>query len=508
MYVFLAHADEIHAWGGVPAKNEQFHGGFQRALDKRYEKITSFFDKGQASPGAIVVAFRQGVLRTTPLGMPDAWATGALRSEGAFAFLSFDWDESLDSASLDILRLKAVEVLRNRAGLEDDESTDTDDTTDSDQDDSEQQESDDSVSEITDDFDTDELDVGQSKLRAFYDFLNNPEKVDDWLNRQNSRFDDIRNKSKPTKTEREYLRMTPETRLCETLKALLRPAMIVDGQHRVMGAHESDKDPIQFAVCALKDADWIEQVFQFVVLNKMARPISKDFLTELLNTSLTNAEIGEIDKRLETIGIRNADRRIHKLLNHDERSPFRELIAEAGEVADIISRQGKLSQQGMLRVAKRWRIISSTKRKSELAMFYPILGTDKVGEARVKWEENDKWVEFFFAFWSKMKEIYEPGQVWDKSPGFNLLYIVTLMALQDLFITSKARGDVTFDSLDDFAAQVQRFFNNVPASFFQDWAATGLQSGDGPQTIKNAVGELRNGTALSTVKSNSPLFNS
>ncbi|WP_411873840.1 hypothetical protein [Vulcanococcus limneticus] len=73
MYVFLANADDIYAWGGVPAKNEQFHGGFQRALDDRYKKIIRFFDADQSSPGAIVVAFRQGVLKATSLGMPDAW---------------------------------------------------------------------------------------------------------------------------------------------------------------------------------------------------------------------------------------------------------------------------------------------------------------------------------------------------------------------------------------------------------------------------------------------------
>src|SRR5262249_42953995 len=132
-----------------------------------------------------------------------------------------------------------------------------------------------------------------------------------------------------------------------------KPAMIVDGQHRIFGAYESSNGPISFNVCAIRDSDWVEQVFQFVVLNKLAKPISSSFLTGLLNTSLTNAELKEIEPRLETVGIKNTDRLLMKYVNFVEESPFHDMVAQPGDMAGI-DNQGKLSDKGMLRVAKRW----------------------------------------------------------------------------------------------------------------------------------------------------------
>jgi len=52
-----------------------------------------------------------------------------------------------------------------------------------------------------------------------------------------------------------------ERKLLETLTELLKPAMLVDGQHRVYGAHSLEMG-IAFTVCALSNASWEEQVFQ------------------------------------------------------------------------------------------------------------------------------------------------------------------------------------------------------------------------------------------------------
>ncbi len=70
---FVATASDIKRWGGVPSKNERFHGGFQRALSQRYKKIIKYFNDNQISPGAVVVAFRPGVLSTSPLAYPTSW---------------------------------------------------------------------------------------------------------------------------------------------------------------------------------------------------------------------------------------------------------------------------------------------------------------------------------------------------------------------------------------------------------------------------------------------------
>jgi len=499
---FTADAADILRWGGVPAKNERFHGGFQRALSARYRKIISYFDKGQISPGAIVVAFRPGALGITDLGYPKGWPdVSSISTAPQFVHLDFESD-SFDETPLDELIVRVRLLLEGRPGFAIAAQLVNEDQ------DGKQSELTDEIPDVDDpdnEGDGDDLDVGQSKLRAFYDFIGNPAEIEKWLSAERSQIEEIRKKKAQTQAEREYCAYSPEEKIRSTLVSLLRPAMIVDGQHRVNGAAESEKDSIRFTVCAIADADWVEQVFQFVVLNKMAKPISKDFLTELLNTSLTNEEVDDIDKRLETIGIKNSDRRIHKYINHDPRSPFAGTVAEAGEVAGA-DKAGKLSQQGMLTLAKRWRSIAAGGKTSEINCFVRYLGASNLSEARQAWQDYEKWMSLFFAFWSEVRSLYEPQQVWMKQEKYHLLYIVTLQALQDLFIESKASAKVKFQSIDDFRIQVREFFADVPGGFFLNWSQSGLQSGNGWSLIKKAIEMFQNGAKLPKVQKESELF--
>ena len=505
MVTFCAPAEDIFSWGGVPAKNERFHGGFQRALSPRYKKIIDFFNSGQTSPGAIVVAFRENVLKTESLGLPSTWNTKELTYKPELVQLEFSSGVD-EGASIEQLRTRVQAMLAARLNLDTQPSSDLD-TREVEADANESSAVEEFVDDTNVDSDSDEeLDVGQSKLLQFYEFISSDERVNEWINSQASKITSLKEKGNLTQAEKEFVAFTPEERLRFILQSLLRPAMIVDGQHRVNGANECDKEDIVFTVCALKDADWVEQVFQFVVLNKMARPISKDFLTELLNTSLTNSEIKVIDEKLESVGIKNADRIIHKYINHDPKSPFAGMVAEASESIGF-EKSGKLSQQGMLAVAKRWRTINKGGKTLEMAMFLPALGVDTLTVARKKWEGYEVWVPYMFAFWEVLKTQYEKEQVWVKAPNFHLLYIVTLQALQDVFLESKAEGDARFSSIENFKEQVRDFFDAVPGSFFQNWSATGLQSGTGWDDIKEAIRAFRKGQKLSTVRSTSSLFN-
>lgn len=500
---FTADATDILRWGGVPSKNERFHGGFQRALSARYRKIISYFDNGQISPGAIVVAFRPSALEMTDLGYPSSWPDQSKNtSQAKFVHIEFS-SEDYDALSLPELIKRVRALLELRPGFSTGSPSQFEDVAETDVD------SQDVIDEVdqsaADDEREDDLDVGHSKLKAFYDFIGDASAVEKWIEAETERIAAIKTKKNASVAEKEAAAYPAEEKLKATLVSLLRPAMIVDGQHRVNGASESEKEGVIFTVCAIKDSDWVEQVFQFVVLNKMAKPISKDFLTELLNTSLTNQEVEEIDKRLETIGIKNADRRIHKYINHDPRSPFLGLVAEAGEVAGS-DNSGKLSQQGMLALAKRWRAIATAGKTGEMSCFIKYLGVTGLGEAREAWQDYDKWMSLFFAFWSELRKLYEPHHVWIKQEKYHLLYIVTLQALQDLFIESKAKAKVKFQSIDDFKDQVNEFFADVPAGFFLNWTQTGLQSGSGWDEIKKAIEMFQNGAKLPKVQKDSELF--
>jgi hypothetical protein len=501
---FCADATDVWRWGGVPSKNERFHGGFQRALGARYRKIIDYFNNGQASPGAIVVAFRQDALKVTDLGYPASWTNKkSLTTSPKFVHIQFESDD-ISTLSLHELIVRVNSIIEARPGfpLVGDESSEEDiGKLDGISSEVEQEGMGEGAAETVDD----DLDVGQSKLRSFYDFINDEGVLNKWLTEEDLKIEAIKSKVNLTSADKEYILLNASEKIRTILTSLLRPAMIVDGQHRISGANESEKDNILFTVCAIKDADWVEQVFQFVVLNKMAKPISKDFLTELLNTSLTNKEIGDIDKRLENIGIKNSDRKIHKYVNHDPRSPFYDLVAEAGEVI-ASSRGSKLSQQGMLTLAKRWKLIAGQGKTSEISCFIPYLNVKTVTDARKLWSDYETWMVLFFAFWTEIKDIYEPHQIWEKKEKFHLLYIVTLTALQDLFIKKKAGALVKINSLDDFRVQVRDFFVNVPPGFFQNWESTGLQSGSGWQDIENAITMLQNGERLTAVMKKSVLF--
>lgn len=525
LVTFCATAQDIKSWGGVPAKTERFHGGFQRALSDRYKKITKYFDDGQCSPTSIVVAFRQGALKVSELAYPStSWPSETTLCEKPnFVHLSVTVDiENEDEISLAELRKQVSDFLRPRlqigeAGAQEGPSnvgvSDNEDEASDENDES--LESEDGLDQISlepsetealenGDGSETELDVGHSKLRAFFDFITDDVKVQKWLDEANANYSQIAAKSKKSAKESEFLEHSAEDRLRYSLISLLRPAMIVDGQHRVWGAYNSKSaGDIKFTVCAIKDTDWIEQVFQFVVLNKLAKPISPSFLTSLLNTSLTNNEVSEIEERFDIIGIKNTDRKIIKYLNHNEASPFFQMISEPTELQGF-DNEGKLSDKGMIRLAKRW--ISIGRTKKELEMFAPALGATTMSAARKEWDKYETWTTYFFAFWSLLKKKYEKDGVWEKKPGYHLLYIVTMSAMQDLFLRKKSGGDAEFKSLPEFEAQVTKFFDRVVPPFFMGWELTGLQSGDGPEWIKKAIEALRDGQTLATVREASELF--
>ncbi len=520
MYSFVASAKDFKTWGGVPAKTSRFHGGFQRALGKRYEKIKKFFDHGQASPTSIVVAFREDVLNVSDLAYPSNWPPAdSLTNPIKHVALSFSTDVGdVDSRSLDELRRRVCEMLSPRLGDHASPSSDdaeldalesaedaADDAVDPD-DTEERIESDAEADLDAEGSDSDELDVGYSQLDRFFRFISSDEQVANWIAERRAAISTPKT-SEDKKSKKKKLPLDdPESELRSLLVSLLRPAMIVDGQHRVWGAYESDNaDKIFFTVNAIRDADWVEQVFQFVVLNKQAKPISKGFLTSILNTSLTNEEVDDIEERLETIGIKSTDRKLMKYLNHDPKSPFTNMIAEPGEMIGA-STKGKLSSQGMLRLIRRWHSVSSQSKSGEMRMFFPALDVTTLTAARDKWKNYDTWVPYFWGFWSEVKNLYDSGGVWVKSDGFELLLIVTMHTLQDYFIDAKAEGGVKFHSVEGFRAEVREFFTPVPAAFFRNWSATGLQSGDGPIYIRDAIKKFRNGSTLETIAKESQLY--
>ena len=72
--------------------------------------------------------------------------------------------------------------------------------------------------------------------------------------------------------------------------------LVVDGQHRLLGAALVDHS-IQLPVVLLPHASWVDQVFQFVLINEAARKVDTSLLTDIFGNSLTPDEQEDLAAR-------------------------------------------------------------------------------------------------------------------------------------------------------------------------------------------------------------------
>jgi len=101
---------------------------------------------------------------------------------------------------------------------------------------------------------------------------------------------------------------------------------IIDGQHRVWGAHEAKEDII-LPVVATAGLDNVNQAKLFVKINQSQRGVPASLYLDLLN--LTDGVIEDFDD--EAVPAQRRAIEIAKRLNEDEDSPLFELIRTTGD---------------------------------------------------------------------------------------------------------------------------------------------------------------------------------
>ncbi|MBM4694361.1 hypothetical protein GS434_11860 [Rhodococcus hoagii] len=143
------------------------------------------------------------------------------------------------------------------------------------------------------------------------------------------------------------------------VESLAKPIVLVDGQHRLKGALQAVDDFIEstegrdqlqhlvdsghspeeatalvrksasrsLPVSLLATSDPSEHVFQFVVVNQKATPMSNALLGTIVSTSLSQDELQPIADRLSTAGIKLESSRAVAYLSRSPESPFRGLVA-------------------------------------------------------------------------------------------------------------------------------------------------------------------------------------
>ena len=143
------------------------------------------------------------------------------------------------------------------------------------------------------------------------------------------------------------------------LEGLIRPVVLVDGQHRLRGALQAVDDVVasdagteqiaaaidqgsdpasaeksvreladrHLPVSLLLSDDPSEHVFQFVVVNQKATPMSPALLGTIVSTSLSTEELEPIAARLLDAGIELEDSRAIAFLTRSPDSPYRGLVS-------------------------------------------------------------------------------------------------------------------------------------------------------------------------------------
>lgn len=456
LLTFVAPASEIRLWAGVPRKHFDYEHGFQRTLaPKRIIDISDYFTENEEniSPTSVIIALKPDKYELVPVETSQELSE-LMDGEQAYK-LVIDFQEPEEVETMELVDA-AVDVLRSRVPPEQLQQIDenVNDALAS-------------IAEIEGDMNTDEEESGgEGGDYQFDDLTTSRSYLADFYAELRGMQEGIRE-------------LDDEEKLRQVLFSLLKPGLIVDGQHRVFGAAAAD-ERIKLAICAVPDATWFEQVFQFVIINQKAKPIKPAFLNAIIATSLNEEEIRQVYNRLEESGIDVERAQLMHRINTDADSPFREMIDFEVEGAP-----GFLQFPGMNQLVREFRGITGSH-------------SSLVEDAAAWADSTDVWLPHFFALWRGVRDYFvgKDARLWQRpteaNPN-NLLKIVALQEIQRLMLDMLA--DARTFKFEDAAATYEMsctFWGDFPPTFFTDeWKQKGLQTTVGRSILRKALTETR-----------------
>ncbi len=223
-----------------------------------------------------------------------------------------------------------------------------------------------------------------------------------------------------------------------SMEAVLRPAIVVDGQHRLHGASSVSKDII-LPVVAIPHCPWTEQIYQFVVINEKAQRVDASLLSDIFGSSLTSTEQSNIRNKLMRSNVEIESRIASVLANRNADSPFANMI--------IVKMEGRLPDNVQPYISERTirALIDGSSQKHSSGWrtndrFYNSYVKPTISN-REEWSSwtNGKWIEYWFSFWTEVKNFYNkdlPSDklLWHPTRLTNLTKAVTLRQFQTLFM--------------------------------------------------------------------------
>jgi hypothetical protein len=228
--------------------------------------------------------------------------------------------------------------------------------------------------------------------------------------------------------------------LVTSMEALCRPAIVVDGQHRLWGAQAVAAD-IYLPVVAITRSDWTHQIYQFVVINEKAQKVDSELLNDIFASSLTPREQNTMRDGFTRVKVDIEQRIAGVIAGRKPESPFYQMVTinlpnpPASEATAYIS---QIIIQSLIeggRGAWGWRSNDA---------FYDAFVQPTFSD-RAEWEhwKDGKWQEYWFAFWHATRDVFVPAakklkgadyELWDKTRISNLTKGVGLKIFQRFFM--------------------------------------------------------------------------
>lgn len=312
----------------------------------------------------------------------------------------------------------------------------------------------------------------------------------------------------------------------EAMEAYLKPVVLVDGQHRLLGALRAARDAMDsdpdvlgkmstlleqgthrdevndrlledharhLPISLLLDHHPGEHVFQFVVVNQKATPVRPALLATIISTSLSESELAPISDRLENAGVPLKSSRAISFFARHPSSPF------AGRVARGLADEGSdlLPWTVLGQLVAIFRDLSGARFYHDTKMDYAdnwkrrqLERSQLVGEAAQEgvtayetWRDPDgPWKAVFIAFWSAVRDTLgnqtnpDAANYWGKPRLSNLYNKPSLTTLATDFFAYLVETRKTIDDASEITALVDDWLIDVDRNYFaRDWKLAGVK---------------------------------
>lgn len=222
-------------------------------------------------------------------------------------------------------------------------------------------------------------------------------------------------------------------------KEHLKPALVIDGQHRLLGISRQEEN-LPVLVVAILDCPPAEQAFQFIVINNKSVKVPTQNVKGIISDF--GAIEGSLGERLLKAGVPFGKKSplLHEVDNGDE-SPFRNLLDWPA------NRDGQ-------------KLVPLTAIESCLSLY-------KNTFSKIK-DDEDSQREILFSIFNAVKEKYGAA-IWGKSKNY-LMKKVSLNALNELFV-ERFKFMIEYRTLDLFDPESIKnrttdIISKVPSEFW------------------------------------------